>query len=67
MDSHFRDDHAVAVVIAHRGVELEFAVKKYLDVIPRTGAAKTVTTGIANRDYGFDLMAIHLLGFGNYF
>ena len=39
MDSHFRYGDAVAVVIAHGGVELQFAVKKYLDVIPRTGAA----------------------------
>ena len=67
MDSHFRDGHAVAMIIAHRGVELQFAVKKYFDVIPRTGTATTVTTGIANRDDGFDLMAIHLLGFGNHF
>ena len=32
MDSHFRYGDAVAVVIAHGGVELQFAVKKYLDV-----------------------------------
>ena len=67
MDSHFRYGDAVAVVIAHGGVELQFAVKKYLDVIPRTCPTKSVTTGIANGDDGFDFMPIHLLGFGNHF
>ena len=67
MDSYFRDGDAVAVVIAHRGVDSQLAVKKYLDVVIRTCPTKSVTTWVADRDDGFDLMAIHLLGFGNHF
>ena len=55
------------MVVAEGCFELELAVEVDLNTVPGAGATKTVPAWVADAELGLDLVALHLLDFGDHF